>query len=307
MSTVRDVVIVGGGPAGYTAALYAAQAGWSTLLLERLAPGGQMADAGRIPNYPGLPGIDGATLAERMRLQAEAAGAQTLYEEVTSLTLNTMPKTVHTHAADHMARAVILAMGAAPRTLGLPGEAALRGRGVSYCAVCDGSFYRGQAVAVAGGGNTAAEQALYLAGLCREVTLIHRRECLRADAHYLKALTAAPNVRFLWNHRVTALLYKERLAGLKLQNVKTGAYGTLAVAALFVAVGRAPQLDLVRSWLPPDESGCLPAGEDGRTALPGVFAAGDIRRKPLRQIVTAAADGAAAAHAAGEYLAALAP
>ncbi len=306
MSRVRDVVIVGGGPAGYTAALYAAQAGLDTLLLERLAPGGQLADTGRIPNYPGLPGIDGSTLAERMRTQAEAAGAVTLYEEVTSLTLNTAPKTVHTHADDHRARAVILAMGAAPRMLGLPGERALRGRGVSYCAACDGSFYRGLPVAVVGGGNTAAEQALYLAGVCREVTLIHRREHLRADAHYLNALLAAPNVRFLWNHRVTALLYRERLAGLKLQNVRTGARGTLAVDGLFVAIGRAPQLDLVRDWLPCDENGYLPAGEDCRTALPGVFAAGDLRAKPLRQIVTAAADGAAAAHAAGAYLAALA-
>lgn len=300
-----DIAVIGGGPAGYTAALYAAQAGWDTLLLEKLGPGGQMASAGRLPNYPGLPDADGAALAEQMRRQAEAAGARTLFEEVTSVTLSATPKTVHTHAADHTARAVILAMGAAPRMLGLPGETALHGRGVSYCATCDGGAFRGKAVAVVGGGNTAAEQALYLAGLCREVTLIHRRERLRADAHYMKALVAAPNVRFLWNHRVSALLYKEKLAGLKLQNVSTGAYGTLAVDGLFIAIGRAPQLDLVQGQLATDAAGCLPAGEDCRTALPGVFAAGDLRAKPLRQVVTAAADGAVAAAMAGQYLAGL--
>ena len=302
---IWDTLIVGGGPAGYTAALYAAQAGLRTLLLEKLGPGGQMANAGPVPNYPGLPGIDGAALAERLRVQAEAAGARTRLEEVTSLDLRGSPKTAHTHQADYAAQTVILCLGAAPRTLGLPDEAVLRGHGVSYCAACDGGLYRGRAVAVVGGGNTAAEEALYLARLCREVTLIHRRERLRADARYLQALEAAPNIGFLWNTRVTALLHTGALAGLKLENIVTGARSTLAVAGLFIAVGRAPQSDLVAGQLETDESGYLQAGEDCRTALPGVFAAGDVRAKPLRQILTAAADGAAAARAAQEYLAAL--
>ncbi len=302
---IWDVLIVGGGPAGYTAALYAAGAGLHTVLLEKLGPGGQMAGSGAIANYPGLPGVDGAALAERMRVQAEAAGAETRYEEVTSLALRGTPKTAHTRQAEYAAHTVILCTGAAPRPLGLPEETALRGRGVSYCAACDGGLYRGRAVAVVGGGNTAAAEALYLAGLCREVTLIHRRGALRADARCTRALEAAPNVGFLWNTRVTALLYTETLAGLKLQNTVTGARSTLAVAGLFVAVGRAPQSALAAGQLAMDGAGYLLAGEDCRTALPGVFAAGDVRAKPLRQIVTAAADGAMAARAAQEYIAAL--
>lgn len=301
-----DALIIGGGPAGYTAALYCAQAGLRTLLLEKLGPGGQMVSAGAIANYPGLPGIDGNALAERMLVQAEAAGAQTRYEEVTSLGLRGSPKAAHTHQADYAARTVILCMGAAPRTLGLPGEAALRGHGVSYCAACDGGLYCGKAVAVVGGGNTAAGEALYLARLCREVTLIHRRAQLRADAPLQEALADAPNIGFLWNTRVTALLHhRGALAGLKLESTVTGARSTLAAAGLFVAIGRAPQSDLAAGQLPVDAAGYLQAGEDCRTALPGVFAAGDVRTKPLQQIVTAAADGAVAARAAQEYLAAL--
>lgn len=303
---IWDALIVGGGPAGYTAALYCAQAGLQTLLLEKLGPGGQMTAAGTIPNYPGLPGIDGNALAERMRVQAEAAGAETRFEEVTSLDLRSSPRAVHTRQTDYAAQTIILCMGAAPRTLGLPGEAALRGHGVSYCAACDSGLYRDKAVAVVGGGNTAAAEALYLARLCPEVTLIHRREQLRADTQLQKALAAAPNVGFLWNTRVTALLHhRGTLAGLKLESTATGARSTLAAAGLFVAIGRAPQSELAAGQLAVDTAGYLPAGEDCRTALPGVFAAGDVRAKPLRQIVTAAADGAVAAKAAQEYLAAL--
>ena len=298
-----DIIIIGGGPAGYTAALYGARAGRSVLLLEKLAPGGQMGTTDLIDNYPGFPqGVKGFQLAMDMKAGAERFGAQTKLEAVTALELAGDVKTVHTKKDGYEARAVILATGAQPRELGLPQERALRGRGVSYCATCDGMFYRGKDVAIIGGGNTAVADALYLSKLCGRVYLIHLRDKLRAPDSQRVLLEQAGNVEFLWNSRAEELLYAERLTGLKTVRVDTGESRTLDCAGVFVAVGQVPETSLLAGQVELDEAGYVVAGENCQTNLPGVFAAGDLRQKPLRQIITAAADGAVAAQMAEEFL-----
>ena len=298
-----DIIIIGGGPAGYTAALYGARAGRSVLLLEKLAPGGQMGTTDLIDNYPGFPqGVKGFQLAMDMKAGAERFGAQTKLEAVTALELAGDVKTVHTKKDGYEARAVILATGAQPRELGLPQERALRGRGVSYCATCDGMFYRGKDVAIIGGGNTAVADALYLSKLCGRVYLIHSRDKLRAPDSQRVLLEQAGNVEFLWNSRAEELLYAERLTGLKTVRVDTGESRTLDCAGVFVAVGQVPETSLLAGQVELDEAGYVVAGENCQTNLPGVFAAGDLRQKPLRQIITAAADGAVAAQMAEEFL-----
>lgn len=302
--THYDVAVVGGGPGGYTAALYCARAGFSVVVLERMAPGGQMATTGQIDNYPGFPqGVDGFELGQRMQEGAHRFGAETVTAQVTALHLTERPKRLETTAGDFTARCVILATGAYPRELGLPEEGALRGRGVSYCATCDGMFYRGKTVAVVGGGNSAAGEALYLSRLCETVYLIHRRDALAASPGYLPQLQEA-RVKLLWNSRVTGLVRQEQLlSGLEVEDIPSGTRRTLTCQGLFVAIGREPDTQLVRGQIDLDEKGYILAGEDTKTSLPGVFAVGDARQKPLRQIVTATADGAVAAWAAEQYLA----
>lgn len=301
--TVFDMLVVGGGPAGYTAALYGARAGLSVALLEKLAPGGQMGTTDQIDNYPGFPqGVSGAELAMNMKAGAERFGAKGISGEAAALELAGDLKTIRTKKESYQARTVVLATGAQPRELGLPGESGLRGRGVSYCATCDGMFYRGKAVAVVGGGNTAAADALYLARLCEKVYLIHRRDQLRAPRAERKRLEDTGKVEFLWDSQVTELLAGERLTGLRTVNKKTGAERLLDCAGVFIAVGQKPDSALFAGQVELDEAGYVLAGEDTRTNLPGVYAAGDVRRKPLRQIVTAVADGATAAQQAEEYL-----
>ena len=297
-----EILIVGGGPAGYTAALYAARAGRKTAVVEKLSPGGQMATTSVIDNYPGFPdGVDGFELGEKMEAQARKYGAETIYADVTGADLTADPKVVRTSEGAFTARAVILATGAYPRELGLPGESQLRGRGVAYCAACDGMMYKGKVVAVNGGGNTAVEDALHLSRLCKKVYLIHRRDSLRASAVYHKALEEA-GVEILWNSRVTALRQEGRLTGVELEDVNTGERRELACNGLFVAVGRVPDTALFVGQVDTDPAGYLVADESCRTSLPGVFAAGDARTKALRQVITAAADGANAAHWADDYL-----
>ncbi len=299
-----DAAVVGAGPAGMTAALYCARAGFSTLMLEKLSPGGQMATTNEIENYPGFPGVtDGFELAERMRAQAESFGVQTENAEVLALRTGGEEKVLVTKKSEIRARSVILAPGAAPRELGLPNEAALRGKGVSYCATCDGAFYRKKTVAVIGGGDTAAADAVFLSGLCEKVYLVHRRDKLRASGGYTKKLQKE-NVETVWDSVVEEILENEkgRVAGVLLRNVKTGETRALAVSGVFIAVGNIPATDFAKGAVPLDEAGYFTAGEDTETGVPGVFAAGDCRRKPLRQIVTAAADGAVAAYAAERYL-----
>lgn len=302
LNKIYDVIIVGAGPAGLTAALYCGRAGFDTLVLEKLSPGGQMATTNEIENYPGFPGItDGFTLAMNMKAQAEQFGVQQDYAEVKALRVEGEIKLLDTKDGTLRAKSVILAPGATPRLLGLPNETALRGKGVSYCATCDGAFYRGKTVAVVGGGDTAAADAVFLSSLCEKVYLIHRRDTLRASKSYTGKLNK-PNVEILWDSVVEEILENGRVCGVRVRNVKTQAVKELELSGLFVAVGNVPATEFVRGAVELDAAGYFLAGEDTKTNLPGVFAAGDCRKKPLRQIVTAAADGAVAAYAAEDYL-----
>ena len=275
-----------------------------TLVLEKLSAGGQMALTEEIDNYPGYEdGIDGFTLAEKMQRQAERFGAQTAYAQVERMELTAAPKALKTSEGTFYARTVILATGANPRELGLAGEEALVGRGVAYCAACDGMRYKGKTVAVVGGGNSAAGDALLLSRIAERVVLVHRRDQLRATKIYHEPLIQAENVEFRWNSTVTELLHEEKLTGIRLRDVQTGAESVLPCDGLFISVGRKPATELVKGQLELDAGGYVTADETTRTNLPGVYAVGDVRTKPLRQVVTAVADGAMAVHMAEEYLA----
>lgn len=300
---VFDAIVIGGGPGGYTAALYAARAGFSVLVLEKLAPGGQMATTDMIDNYPGFPeGVAGFELADKMKKSAERFGVKTKLAEVVNVRLAGEVKEIETKKETLYARTVVLATGAYPRELGLPAESELRGRGISYCATCDGMFFRGKTVCVAGGGNTAVADALYLSRLCEKVYLIHRRDTLRASKVYESALENAENVEFVWNANVTGLTYSDQLQGVTVTDKVTGEERALPCVGLFVAIGRVPETQLFAGQVDMDEAGYILADETTRTNLPGVYAVGDLRQKPLRQVVTAAADGAVAAHFMEEYL-----
>ena len=300
---VYDMIIIGGGPGGYTAALYAARAGLSVLVVEKLTAGGQMNLTHKIDNYPGFPeGIDGFSLGDNMRKQAEHFGAESVYAEVTRTELTGDVKLVETVAETYRARTVVLATGADHRELGVEKEKELVGRGVAYCAACDGMFYRGKTVAVVGGGDSAVAEALLLSRVAKQVILIHRRDTLRATKVYHDRLLQTENISVYWNSTVKELLHGEKLTGLCLQNVETGEETVLACDGLFVSVGRKPATSLFAGQVELDEKGYVIAGERTETNLPGVYAVGDIRTKELRQIVTAVADGAMAVHAAESYL-----
>lgn len=297
-----DILIIGGGPAGYTAALYGARSGFRTAVLEKLSPGGQMATTNDVENYPGFPGVvDGFELGEKMQQGAEQAGAETVYAEVTKVDLAADPKVVETSEGTYLGRTVIIATGAHPRKLGLPQEENLVNRGISYCATCDGSFYKGKTVVVNGGGNTAVGDALYLAKLARKVYLVHRRDTLRATPIYLQRLKDA-RVEIIWNSVVSGLEADKKLTAVDVKNVQTGNVTKLPADGLFVAIGQLPENSLVAGQVATDKAGYIVAGEDTKTSVPGVFAIGDVRTKQVRQIITAAADGAVAIHFAEEYL-----
>ncbi len=302
MEKVWDVLIVGGGPAGYTAALYAARAGLDAVVLERLCPGGQMALTSHIENYPGFDSVDGFTLGQHMKKGAESAGAKTVLTQVTQAELTGTVKRLHTPEGTFLGKTVILAMGASSKKLGLPMEEALTGRGVHYCGTCDGMFYRGQTVALVGGGNSAVEDGLQLSRTAKEVLLIHRRDTLRASESGRRALLSRPNVTPYWDSQVTALLGEDGFRGIRIRNLKTGQERELSCAAVFVSIGRTPATEIVKDMGLTDPSGYLVADESTVTAIPGVFAAGDARAKAVRQIVTAVSDGASAALAAEKYL-----
>ncbi len=300
---IYDVLIVGGGPGGYTAALYAARAGLSVLVLEKMAAGGQMTLTSRIDNYPGFPeGVDGFALGQQMEQGAARFGVQTRYTQVTGLELEGSVKTAHTQEGDYRGRTVIIATGANPRPLGVPEEQQLMGRGLGYCAHCDGMFYRDKTVVVVGGGNSAAADALYLSRICRKVILVHRRDTLRATKIYHRPLMETKNLEFAWNSTVEQVLHDEFVTGVVLKDAKTGQKRTLACDGVFVSIGREPATELVKGLLPLDAAGYIQADETTRTPIPGVFAVGDVRAKALRQVVTAVADGAVACHFAEENL-----
>ncbi|MGI5953137.1 thioredoxin-disulfide reductase [Dysosmobacter sp.] len=301
---VYDLIVVGGGPGGYTAALYAARAGLDTLVLEKLSAGGQMALTEEIDNYPGFEeGIDGFTLAEKMQQQAERFGAKSAYAQVERMDLTASPKVLETSEGTFHARTVVLATGANPRELGLPYEAALTGRGIAYCAACDGMRYKGKTVVVVGGGNSAAADAMLLSRIAQKVILVHRRDTLRATKVYHAPLMQAENLEFRWNSVVTELLHEDKLTGVKVKNLHTGEEDTIPCDGVFISVGRKPATELVQGQLELDRSGYIIADETTATNLPGVYAVGDVRTKPLRQVVTAVADGATAVHMAEEFLA----
>lgn len=303
MEKIYDVVVIGGGPGGYTAAMYAARAGLDTLVLEKLTAGGQMTETLQIDNYPGFEeGIDGITLGEKMQAGAERFGVETRMAEVVRAKLAGNVKTLETDLGTVYAKAVIIATGARHRHLGLEEEEQLVGRGVGYCAACDGMFYKDKIVAVVGGGNSAAADAMLLSRVARKVYLIHRRDSLRASKVYHDPLMKAERVEFLWNTTVSGLIHTEKLTGVNLKNVQTGEESDLALDGLFISIGRAPETGLFAGQIALDDQGYIAADETTRTSLPGVFAVGDVRTKPMRQIVTAVGDGAVAALYAEEYL-----
>jgi thioredoxin reductase (NADPH) len=304
MEHIYDMIIIGGGPAGYTAALYAARAGFDTVVIEKMAPSGQMALTGDIDNYPGFDeGIDGFTLGMKMQKGAERFGAKTLYDEVKAVDFIGKIKKIETKKGVYLAKTVVISTGADPRTLGIDGEAKLIGRGLHYCAHCDGRFYKGKTVVVVGGGNSAAADALYLSRLAAKVYVVHRRDTLRATKIYHEPLMKAENVEFLWNSTVEEFAVDKRVSGIKIKNVITGEMRDVACDGVFVSIGRKPATAFLGDAIALDESGYIIADESTKTSAEGVYAIGDVRTKALRQVVTAAADGAVAVHYAEEYLA----
>ena len=305
MEHVYDMLVIGGGPAGYTAALYAARAGLDVGVVERMSAGGQMALTDVIDNYPGFEeGVDGFALGMKMQASAERFGAKTLFGDVQSARLEGEVKEIVTESEVLLAKTVVIATGANPRALGIAGEEALIGRGLHYCAHCDGRFYKDKTVLVVGGGNSAAADALYLSRLAARVMVVHRRDTLRATKIYHAPLMEAENVDFLWNSRITDWLVEGgRPVGAIVENLKTGVREEVRVDGAFVSIGREPATAWLGGALPLDENGYIVADETTRTAIDGVYAVGDVRTKILRQVVTAVGDGAVAAHCAEEYLA----
>lgn len=304
MKHIYDMIIIGGGPGGYTAALYAARAGLDVIVLEKLSAGGQMALTSQIDNYPGFEeGVDGFELGEKMQAGAEKFGAKTEYAEVFSVDLSAVPKIVETSEGTFYGHTVVFATGASPRELGVTGEKELVGRGVHYCAACDGMFYKGKTVVIVGGGNTAAADAMVLSRIAKKVILVHRRDTLRATKIYHEPLKKAENVEFHWNSVVSEFIFEGKVTGIKIKNVHTGEEELIHCDGVFVSVGRKPATELVNEQLDLDASGYIVADESTKTNISGVYAVGDVRTKKLRQIVTAVSDGAIAAHEAEEYLA----
>lgn len=304
MEHIYDTVIIGGGPAGYTAALYCARAGLDTVVLEKLSAGGQMALTMQIDNYPGYEdGVDGFTLGEKMQAGAERFGAKTELAEVLGADLTAKVKTIETSEGTICGKTVVIATGAVPRELGIHGEKELVGRGVNYCAACDGMFYKGKTVVVVGGGNTAAADTALLSRICEKVIVVHRRDTLRATKIYHDQLMQAENVEFCWDSVVKEFLFADKLTGVKIHNLKNGEDKILDCDGIFISIGRKPDTEFWGEALETDSAGYIIADETTRTNLPGVFAVGDVRTKVMRQVVTAVSDGAVASHFVEEYLA----
>ncbi len=298
-----DLVIIGGGPAGLSAGLYAARARHSTLILEKEMIGGQMATTELIENYPGFSeGSSGIELADKMRTQAERFGAEIELSEASAVDFSGEDKVVKTADGDLVGRAVIIATGRRPRLLGVPGESELRGRGVSYCATCDGPFFRDKRIAVVGGGNSAIEEALYLTRFASEVAVVHRRDALRADRILQERAFANGKMRFVWDSVVTAIEGNGKVESLAIKNVKTGEQGSLPVDGVFIYVGSLPNTEIFEGQIELDERGYVIVDADLATSSPGVFAAGDVHVGPVKQVATAVGDGALAAISAGRYL-----
>ncbi len=304
MENTYDVIIIGGGPAGYTSAIYCARALFSVLVIEKFSPGGQMTQTSQIENYPGFEnGVDGFELGFKMQKGAEKFGTKTLRSEVIGVELSGEIKKIVTADGEFFAKSVIIATGADHRHLGLPDEEKLIGKGVAYCAACDGMFYRGKTVAVVGGGNSAAADALLLSKICEKVILVHRRDTLRAERAYHNPLMKAENVEFVLDSTVSEILSENTVTGIRVKNKVSGEERKIPLNGVFISIGRVPNTSLFKGQIDIDEYGYVIADETTKTNIPGVFAVGDVRTKPVRQIVTAVGDGATAAHYAEEYLA----
>lgn len=302
-SRIYDVIIIGGGPAGLTAGIYTSRSRLDSLLAEKGLFGGQITNAERVENFPGFPdGVSGIDLGQQMRDQAARFGLETILTEVTGLELQGDLKAVKTTDGDFTARAVILASGSERQKLGVPGEEEFTGKGVSYCATCDAAFFRDQPVAVAGGGNAAITEALHLAKLTSKVTVIHRRDQLRATKILQEKAFAEPKIDFAWDSVVERIEGKDFVQGLRLRNVKADQHSDLEVAGLFISIGFRPDTDYLKGLLTLDGIGHIITNEKMETGLAGIFAAGDIRQNSGRQAITAAGDGATAAIYAEKYL-----
>lgn len=303
MKHIYDMIIIGGGPAGYTAALYAARAGIDAVLLEKLSAGGQMALTGDIDNYPGFSeGVDGFTLGMQMQQGAERFGAKTEYAEVESVDFFDRIKKIETTNGVYYGKTVVIATGANPRELGVAGEIDLVGKGVHYCAHCDGRFYKDKTVVVVGGGNSAAADALYLSNLAKKVYVVHRRDTLRATKIYHDPLMKAENVEFVWNSTVSEFIVDSKVKGIKVKTKITESESEILCDGVFVSIGRKPATEFLGNEIALDENKYIIADESTKTNIDGVYAAGDVRTKELRQVVTAVADGAVAVHHAEEYI-----
>ncbi len=304
MSDIYDLAILGGGPAGITAAIYASRARLNTIWIDKnFAPGGQITATYEVDNYPGMPGISGMDLGEAFGEHARKLGLEPKREKILSLeNISGDIKTIHTKKNEYQARTIILAFGAEHRKLDVPGEDDLGGLGVSYCATCDGAFYKDRTAVVVGGGNAAAEDAVFLSGLCKKVYLVHRRDELRADKAIQEKVFDCENIEMVWESIPLEILGQDEVTGIKIQNVKTGEERELDTDGVFIAVGIVPNTTLVEAQLELDENGYICAGEEGITSAAGVFAAGDIRTKALRQVVTAVSDGANTVASVQKYL-----
>ena len=298
-----DIIIIGSGPAGLSAAIYAQRACLDTIVIEKNGiRGGQVLNTWEVDNYPGFPGVTGFELSRQFREHANKLGARVVQDEVVQVELSGNVKKVVCEEETYEARCVILASGAHHRTLEVPGEEELRGAGVSYCATCDGAFFRGRTVAVVGGGDAALEDAIFLARMCEKVYIVHRRDKLRGAKRLQERLQALENIEFVWNSETVAIEGNAQVEALRLRQTKTGEERRLDVDGVFIAVGIAPESELYAGQLELDEQGYIRADESGQTSVPGVFAAGDVRTKALRQILTAASDGANCVASAERYL-----
>ena len=297
------IIIIGSGPAGLSAAIYAQRACLDTIVIEKNGiSGGQVLNTWEVDNYPGFPGVTGFELSRQFREHANKLGARVVQDEVVQVELSGNVKKVVCEEETYEARCVILASGAHHRTLEVPGEEELRGAGVSYCATCDGAFFRGRTVAVVGGGDAALEDAIFLARMCEKVYIVHRRDKLRGAKRLQERLQALENIEFVWNSETVAIEGNAQVEALRLRQTKTGEERRLDVDGVFIAVGIAPESELYAGQLELDEQGYIRADESGQTSVPGVFAAGDVRTKALRQILTAASDGANCVASAERYL-----
>ena len=304
MSDIYDLAILGGGPAGITAAIYASRARLNTIWIDKnFVPGGQITATYEVDNYPGMPGISGMDLGEAFGEHARKLGLEPKREKILSLeNISGDIKTIHTKKNEYQARTIILAFGTEHRKLDIPGEDDLGGLGVSYCATCDGAFYKDRTAVVVGGGNAAAEDAVFLSGLCKKVYLVHRRDELRADKAIQEKVFGCENIEMVWESIPLEILGQDEVTGIKIRNVKTGEERELDTDGVFIAVGIVPNTTFVEDQLELDENGYICAGEEGITSVPGVFAAGDIRTKALRQVVTAVSDGANTVASVQKYL-----